>query len=82
MIACGLFAAVTVGQIFANGTGEAVDILYSLPVALLAVSFGLRGGSIGAAIGMSLFAIVELADGVGDIDATGWIARAAGLVLG
>jgi hypothetical protein len=79
--ACGLFATVTVAHIFANGTGEAVDILYSLPVALLAVSFGLRGGLIGAAIGFSLFAVVELADGVGDIDATGWIARAAGLLL-
>jgi len=81
IIACGLFATVTVGHIFANGTGEAVDILYSLPIALLAASFGLRGGLIGAAIGISLFAVVELADGVGDIDATGWIARAAGLFL-
>lgn len=80
-IACGLFAIVTVGHIFDNGTGQAVDILYSLPVALLAVSFGLRGGLMGAAIGISLFAVVELADGVGDIDATGWIARAAGLSL-
>jgi hypothetical protein len=81
LVACGLFAVVTVARLFANGTGEAVDILYSLPIALLAVSFGLRGGLIGAAIGFFLFAIVELADGVGDIDATGWIARAAGLLL-
>ena len=80
--ACGLFATVTVVHIFANGTGEAaVDILYSLPVALLAVSLGLRGGLIGAAIGLSLFTVVELAHGVGAIDATGWIARAAGLLL-
>ena len=34
----------TVAHIFANGTREAVDIPYSLPVALLAVSFRLRGG--------------------------------------
>ncbi|HEY5108599.1 MAG TPA: hypothetical protein VII96_03220 [Acidimicrobiales bacterium] len=68
-------------HIIVNGTGEAVDILYALPVALLAMSFGLRGGLIGAVIGFSLFAVVELVDGVGDIDATGWISRAAGLFL-
>lgn len=42
--ACGLLTTVTVAHIFANGTREAVDILYSLPFALLAVSFRLRGG--------------------------------------
>ncbi len=79
----GLFVAVTVAHVVVNGTGEAVDILYSLPVALLAMSFGLRGGLVGATTGFTLFAIVELVDGVGDIDATGWIARASGLfVLG
>lgn len=81
LVASGLFAAVTVARIFANRTGEAVDILYALPVALLAMSFGLRGGLFGAAIGLALFAIVELTDGIGDIDATGWISRAAGLFL-
>ena len=34
----------TAAHAFANATGEAVDFLYSLPVALLAVSFRLRGG--------------------------------------
>ena len=81
LVACGLFAAVTVSRLFTDASGEAVDILYSLPIALLAMSFGLRGGLIGAGIGFALFASVELADGVGDIDATGWIARAAGLLL-
>jgi hypothetical protein len=81
LVASGLFATVTVAHIIANGTGEAVDILYALPVALLAMSFGLRGGLFGAAIGFALFAIVELSDGIGDIDATGWISRAAGLLL-
>jgi glucose-6-phosphate-specific signal transduction histidine kinase len=81
LVASGLFVVVTVAHIVANGTGEAIDILYALPVALLAMSFGLRGGLIGAAIGISLFAVVELVDGVGDIDATGWMSRAAGLFL-
>jgi len=80
-VASGLFVAVTVAHVIANRTGEAVDILYALPVALLAMSFGLRGGVSGAAIGLALFAVVELAVGAGDIDATGWISRAAALVL-
>jgi len=81
LAASGLFAVVTVAHIIVSDTGEAVDILYALPIALLAMSFGLRGGLIGAVIGFSLFAVVELVDGVGDIDATGWISRAAGLFL-
>ncbi len=81
VVAAGLFVAVTVAHLIANRTGEAVDMLYTLPVALLAMSFGLRGGLFGAAIGMTLFAIVELSDGIGDIDATGWISRAAALLL-
>ena len=81
LIAGALFVGVTLARFFTDGSGEAVDILYSLPVALLAMSFGLSGGLVGAAVGFSLFAIVELTDGVGDIDATGWIARATGLLL-
>ena len=81
LIATGLFAGVSVAGYFSDGSGEAIDILYSLPVALLAMSFGLLGGLVGAATGFSLFTIFQLADGVGDIDATGWIARAAGLLL-
>ena len=81
LMAAVLFAGVTLARFFTDGSGEAVDILYSLPVALLAMSFGLSGGIIGAAIGISLFAIVELVHSEGDVDATGWIARATGLLL-
>jgi hypothetical protein len=76
-----MFAAVTGAHLLINGTGQAVDILYALPVALLAMSFGWRGGLIGATIGFALFAVVEVFHGVGDIDATGWITRGAGLFL-
>ena len=76
-----LFVAVTGLHLFVNGTGQAVDILYALPIALLAMSFGLRGGLIGAVIGFTMFAVVEVSYGVGDIDVTGWITRGAGLFL-
>jgi glucose-6-phosphate-specific signal transduction histidine kinase len=81
LIAASLFAGVSVARYFSDGSGEAIDILYSLPIALLAMSFGLSGGLVGAAVGFSLFTIFELADSAGDIDAAGWIARAAGLLL-
>jgi len=81
LLSAALFTAVTVLHVAVNGTGEAVDILYALPVALLAMSFGTWGGLVGAGIGFSLFTVVELVDGVGDIDATGWCSRAAGLFL-
>src|SRR5450631_405640 len=76
-----LFALVTAGHFLVDGTGEAVDILYCLPVALLAVTFGLRGGLAGACLGIGLFAVAEAIDGTGDIDATGWLTRSAGLLL-
>jgi len=79
--ACLLFVAVTGIHFLINGTGQAVDILYALPIALLAMAFGLRGGLIGAVIGFALFAVVEVSHGVGDIDATGWITRGAGMFL-
>ena len=67
-----LFLLVTMGHFATDGAGEAVDILYCLPVALLAVTFGLWGGLTGAVIGFLLFTISESVDGTGDIDATGW----------
>jgi hypothetical protein len=81
LTACVLFAAVTAFHVLVSGTGQAVDILYTLPIALVAMSFGLRGGLIGAGIAFALFAVVELYDGVGDIDATGWLTRLAVLFL-
>jgi len=76
-----LFVLVTAGHFLVDGTGEAVDILYCLPVALLAVTFGLRGGLAGACLGIGLFGVAEAIDGTGDIDATGWLTRSAGLLL-
>jgi hypothetical protein len=42
---CGLYATVTVAHLISHGTRGAVDVLHSLPVALLVVSFGLGSGS-------------------------------------
>jgi len=76
-----MFAAVTGLHIIDNGTGQSVDIFYVLPVALLAMSFGLRGGLIGAAVGFTLFATVELTIGGDPVGVMRWVTRATGLFL-
>lgn len=76
-----LFVAVTVLYIVDIGTGQSVDIFFVLPIALLAMSFGLRGGLIGAAVGFVLFAGVQLAFGGDDISVMRWVTRGTGLFL-
>lgn len=81
VVASGLFLAVTALRFGAHSSGDAVTVLYSLPVALLAVAFGRRGGLIGATVGYALFALFATWHANGDIDALGWIARGAALFL-
>ena len=76
-----LFAAVTGLYIIDFGTGQSVDIFFVLPIALLAMSFGLRGGLIGAAVGFALFAGVQLIFGGDEISVMRWVTRATGLFL-
>ncbi|HUY23357.1 MAG TPA: hypothetical protein VMV22_13555 [Acidimicrobiales bacterium] len=82
-VAVGLFLAVSVLQWFNDGSGQAIAVLYVLPIALLAVTLGARGGLTGATIGFALFAVFEIVHSSGDIDASGWVVRAVGMfVLG
>jgi hypothetical protein len=76
VVAVGLFVAVSVLDWFNDGSGQAIAVLYILPIALLAVTLGERGGLTGAAAGFALFAVLEVQHSSGDIDATGWIVRA------
>ncbi len=81
LIAVGLFVAVSVLNWFNNGSGQAIAVLYVLPIALLAVTLGKRGGLTGAAAGFALFAVLEIEHSTGDIDVTGWIVRAVAMFL-
>ena len=75
LLALALFAAVTVLR-FAAGSdiGEGITLLYTLPIGLLAVRHGARGGLAGAAIGLALFAVWAAAEDV-DVSATGYLTR-------
>lgn len=55
-VAASLFLAVLVVSL-AVSNAEAIVVLYALPVALLAVAFGRRGGVVGAAVAMILSAV-------------------------
>ena len=81
VIAVGLFVAVSVLDWFNDGSGQAIAVLYVLPIALLAVTLGQRGGLTGAAAGYALFAVFEIEHSSGDIDVTGWVVRAVAMFL-
>jgi len=81
VLAVVLFAGVTALQWFSDGAGEAIAVLYVLPIALVAVTTGLSGGLKAASAGFTLFSLFELTHATGDIDATGWVVRAVAMFL-
>jgi len=81
VIAIGLFVAVSVLAWFNDQSGQAIAMLYVLPIALLAVTLGKRGGLTGAGAAFALFAVLEVEHSSGDIDVTGWIVRAVTMFL-
>jgi hypothetical protein len=81
LVAIGLYCCISIVLWFNDAAGHAIAVLYILPVALLAVTFGLWGGLSAAAAGFSLFALFEVFHSTGDIDVDGWIVRAVALLL-
>lgn len=82
-VAIVLFAAVTILRVAAGDeASEGIMLLYTLPIALLGMYLGLRGGIAGAGVGLGLFAAWAVAEDV-DVSAVGYLTRAAAfLVLG
>jgi PAS domain S-box-containing protein len=60
-VALALFAGVYVLQAEDTNPADALEILYVVPIALLAVRFGLRGGLAGAFVGVALIGTYEYA---------------------
>jgi PAS domain S-box-containing protein len=75
VIAVALFAIVLVLKLVVTEPGWGFPLLYDIPVALVALAYGVRGGLAAAAVGMVLFAIGDVA---GDIhsNAAGYASRA------
>ncbi len=76
-----LFAAITVLRWFIDGSGQAVAMLYVLPIALCGFWFGRRGGLVAAAVGATAFAVLAVIHGRGDLDFTGWAGPVIAMVL-
>jgi hypothetical protein len=87
MIVAGvLFAGVFLLRVSEGGPTEAYSMLYVLPVSLLAVAFGVRGGAAGGLVAVALMAIWALVVDV-DLSPLAWLSRvipmlALGLLLG
>lgn len=79
-IAAALFVAVFVVRMSVGSTGDAISMLYTLPIALLALAFG-RFAGIAAGL---LAVLLVLAWGLlGNVDLTllGWVSRVVPLLL-
>ena len=79
VVAAALYLAVFAVSL-AVSRGEDVDMLYALPVALLAVTFGRRGGVVGAAVAIAMFAVS--ADGALGLATIAVAMALLGLLLG
>src|SRR5579885_3387555 len=80
-VAAALFGAVSIAVWLNDSPGQALAVLYVLPIALLAVTAGLSGGLVGAAIGFGLFAVLATTHGGWAIGIDGWVVRAVVMFL-
>lgn len=75
-----LFAAVFTVRVVVGGADEAVAMLYTLPIALVAVAFGRGAGLAAGAVGVGLVATWAFLEEV-SISPLGWAARVVPLLL-
>ena len=68
----GLFAVVTILRWHFDRAGEAVALLYLVPITVGALRFGRRGGILAAGFSLTAFIVLEAFRARGDVDVTGW----------
>jgi PAS domain S-box-containing protein len=71
VIAAVLFAGFYVAQAGDTHTADALEVLYVVPIVLLALRFGLRGGLLGALVALALIGVYDFTVGVFDVSALG-----------
>jgi hypothetical protein len=79
-VAVGLYAAVLGLWFVVDAPADAVSLLFCLPIALLAVAFGLRAGLLGGVAGIGLVGLWVAMNDVG-LSALGWATRLVPMVL-
>jgi hypothetical protein len=80
VVAVVLFAAVFVLRLMAGGPADVTNMLYCLPVALVALAFGFRAGIAAGVVGFALVVLWVVIDGV-HLSPLGWTTRALPLLL-
>jgi hypothetical protein len=80
MVAGVLFAVVLSVRILAGSPVDAVSMLYALPVALVATTFGLRAGAAAGLIAVALTVFWAIARNV-SLTPSGWVSRVLPLLL-
>lgn len=79
-VAAAMFAAVLGVRWLTDGPADAVALLFTIPVALLAVTLGARAGALGSLVGIALLALWVRHAG-GHLTVLGWVARATPMLL-
>jgi diguanylate cyclase (GGDEF)-like protein/PAS domain S-box-containing protein len=79
-VASGLFAAIFALRFAATTTADAVTFLYVIPIVLVAIAFGERGGFAAAILAFALSVVWTVVDGVA-IGPLGYAVRAAVFLL-
>jgi PAS domain S-box-containing protein/putative nucleotidyltransferase with HDIG domain len=80
-LALALFAGIFVLRESDPNLVDAQEILFVLPIALLAIRFGLRGGLAGGVLAVTLVAVCDLYDNDATLTMEGYLARAVAFLL-
>jgi signal transduction histidine kinase len=79
-VAAVLFGGVLVLRLFYGEPADAVNLLYTLPVALLALAFGRTAGTLAGLLAVALVVVWIRIEDV-DLSTVGWISRVVPLLL-
>jgi len=75
-----LYVVVFLLRVLAGGPDDAYALLFVLPVALVAITFGMRAGLAGGLVGVALTVVWVVVDDV-SLSPTGWASRILPLLL-
>jgi hypothetical protein len=79
-VAVAMFAVIFVARLVIGGAADDICLLYTLPIALLAVAFGMRAGVPAGLAGVGLVVVWVMVDGV-SLSPVGWASRIAPMLL-
>lgn len=79
-VAVALFAGIFGVRLTAGAPDDPISLLYALPIALLAMTWGLRGGAAGSLVAVALVVGWVVLDGI-ELSAVGWSSRIVPLAL-